>query len=83
MDIMAAILEVAQDGALKTRIMYHGFLSFPQLKQYLELMIDSGLLEYSEVERKYHTTAKGRHFLKLHGEIREALVPAAVKIVTH
>ena len=75
MDIVADMLQVAQDGAIKTRIMYRSFLSFPQLKEYLELMTDSGLLDYSEEERKYHTTNKGRHFLKIYHQVGSAIAP--------
>lgn len=75
MDIVADMLHVAQDGAIKTRIMYRSFLSFPQLKEYLELMTDSGLLDYSEEERKYRTTNKGRHFLKIYHQVGSAIAP--------
>lgn len=77
MDIVADMLQVAQDGAIKTRIMYNGFLSFPQLKEYLELLTDSGLLDYSEEKKKYHTTEKGRHFLKIYDEVGRTIAPKA------
>jgi predicted transcriptional regulator len=35
-DIAAAMLEIALDGAMKTKIMYKVFLSFPQLNEYLK-----------------------------------------------
>ena len=75
MDIAAAILEIAQGGAIKTRIMYRAFLSFPQLKEYLALLIDRGLLEYSKEEKKYITTEKGMRFLKIYREIGRTLIP--------
>ena len=74
MDIAAAILDIAQDGAIKTRIMYAAFLSFPQLKEYLNLLIDGGLLRYVEDERVYHTTEKGRRFLKMYREV-DTMIP--------
>lgn len=76
-DIVADILHITQDGAIKTRIMYRAFLSFPQLKEYLELLTDSGLLEYSEEDRQYRTTEKGRHFLKMYDEVGQAITPKA------
>lgn len=75
MDITAAILEIAQGGAVKTRIMYSAFLSFPQLKEYLKLLTDSGLLEYADEERQYNTTEKGRNFLKVYNEVVQMVGP--------
>lgn len=76
MDIAAAILGIAKDGAIKTRIMYSAFLSFPQLKEYLELLIDNGLLETSEHDARttFITTDKGKRFLKMYNEV-DAMVP--------
>ena len=75
MDIAAAMLETALEGANKTNVMYRSFLSFPQLKEYLELLIDAGLLEHQEEERTtYHTTEKGKRFLKMYREV-DAMVP--------
>lgn len=76
MDIAAAILEIAKDGAIKTRIMYSAFLSFPQLKEYLKLLLDSGLLEPSRDDgrKAYLTTDKGKRFLKMYNEV-DAMVP--------
>ena len=74
MDIAAAILDISQDGAIKTKIMYSAFLSFPQLKEYLGLLTDGGLLKYEAEERIYKTTDKGRRFLKMYKEV-DAMVP--------
>lgn len=76
MDIAAAILELAQNGAIKTRIMYGAFLSFPQLKEYLALLMENGMLDYIKNERTYHTTERGRHFIKRYREF-DAMVPKA------
>lgn len=75
MNIAAAVLEIAKDGAIKTRIMYSAFLSFPQLKEYLKLL-DSGLLESSSDEgrKAYLTTDKGKRFLKMYNEV-DVMVP--------
>lgn len=74
MDIAAAILDIAQGGSIKTRIMYKAFLSFPQLNEYLDVLSDGGLLEFSKEERLYNTTEKGRRFLKMYREV-DAMVP--------
>lgn len=79
MDIAAAILEIAQGGAIKTRIMYRAFLSFPQLKEYLELLQDGGLLDYVAEEKEYYTTEKGRQFLKMYKDVGQMIFPGAKK----
>jgi predicted transcriptional regulator len=82
-DIVANMLQIAQGGAIKTKIMYRVFLSFPQLKEYLELLTDSGLLEYSVEDRQYLTTEKGRHFLKLYKEVGQTLAPKEGRAMMH
>lgn len=74
MDIAAAILERTRDGATKTRIMYDAFLSFQQLKEYLGILLDAGLLNYIEEEKRYYVTDKGRQFLKMYKEV-DKMVP--------
>jgi predicted transcriptional regulator len=68
-DIVAEILDITLGGAAKTRIMQGAYLSFTQLKEYLTLLTDSGLLDYSEEERVYRTTQRGEYFLKVCGEL--------------
>ena len=73
--IMAEILEVAIDGALKTQMMYRANLSFAQLNEYLKLLTDLKLLEILENNgrRIYKTTSKGMHYLQSYREIKELL----------
>ena len=80
MDIASAMLEIAQDGAIKTRIMYSAFISFPQLKEYLEILVDRGMLEYAPKDGIYRTTENGRRFLKTYKEVGQALYPKQSKI---
>lgn len=82
-DIVANILHVAEPGAIKTRIMYRAFLSFPQLKEYLELLTDSGLLAYSDEERLFRTTAKGKHLLRIYGEVGQMISPKRARSMMH
>lgn len=70
-EIVSMVLEVANDGATKTRIMYKAFLSFAQLREYLSLLIENNLLEYLEGSKTYKTTEKGLNFVKMHNEISE------------
>ncbi|HMG38258.1 MAG TPA: winged helix-turn-helix domain-containing protein [Nitrososphaeraceae archaeon] len=72
-EIVSMILEAANGGATKTRIMYKAFLSYAQLKEYLSVLIENNLLEYLEGVQTYKTTEKGFNLLKMHNEIGELL----------
>ncbi|HEY6668295.1 MAG TPA: winged helix-turn-helix domain-containing protein [Candidatus Nitrosopolaris sp.] len=72
-EIVSMILEAANGGATKTKIMYKAFLSYAQLKEYLSVLIENNLLEYLEGSRVYKTTEKGFNLLKMHNEIGELL----------
>lgn len=78
-DIAAAILETALDGAIKTKIMYKAFLSFPQLKEYLTALEEKELIEYDQTEQHYRTTEKGKHFLKMYKDIGEIIFHSTKK----
>lgn len=73
--IMAEILEVALDGALKTQVMYRANLSFAQLNEYLKIMIDLKLMEVVKNSERtvYKTTQKGMRYLQSYREIRDLL----------
>ena len=72
-EIAATILESANGGATKTKIMYKSFLSYSQLKEYLSVFIENNLIEGLEGTQTYKTTEKGLNFLKMHNEIGELL----------
>jgi len=78
-DIAGAILEIALEGAIKTRIMYKAFLSFPQLKEYLGVLLEKGLLEYSATEHEYRTTDKGKQYLKMYKVVGQMIFPHSNK----
>ena len=71
------ILEAANGGETKKKIMYKAFLSYAQLKEYLSVLIENNLLEYLEGSQTYKTTEKGLNFLKMHNEIGELLQTTA------
>jgi predicted transcriptional regulator len=73
-EIAAAILEAANGGATKTKIMYKAFLSYAQLKEYLAILHDNGLLEHNREEQKYKTTGKGIKYLGVYSQM-DALSP--------
>ena len=64
-EIASRILESATSGTTKTKIMYKAFLSYAQLKEYLTVLEENGLLSYDKGEQIYKTTQKGLHFLNI------------------
>ena len=72
-EIVGNILDAANGGATKTKIMYKAFLSYNQLKEYFSILIENNLIEYLDGTHKFKTTEKGLNFLKMHNEIGELL----------
>ncbi len=64
-EIVSRLLESARDGATKTKIMYKAFLSYAQLKEYLSVLVQNGLVSYEKSEQIYRTTEKGIRFLDI------------------
>lgn len=68
-EIIAKILDTAKDAKLKTHIMYKAKLSYAQICEYLDLLVEEGFLENMPIRRKkqiltmYKTTQKGMEFL--------------------
>ncbi len=54
--------------------MFKAYLSYLQLKEYLPLILERGLLAYNEKDRVYSTTFKGLHFLEIYNEMSGILV---------
>ena len=67
-EILASILNVADQGTLKTHIMYKANLSHRQLEKYLTFLQNKGLLaQFMDEEtgtNMYKVTEKGIEFLK-------------------
>ena len=55
-----------KDGSL-------ALISFNQLREYLSLLVENGLIEYEEGNHTYRTTEKGIRFLQLQNKTDEAL----------
>jgi predicted transcriptional regulator len=72
-EIVTMILDAANKGETKTKIMYFAFLSYNQLNEYLSLLIENNLIEYLDGTKTYKTTEKGLYFLQMHNEIRKLL----------
>ena len=73
-EIVGNILDAANGGATKTKIMYTAFLSYNQLKDYISMLIENNLIEYLDGSHKFKTTEKGLNYLKMHNEIGELLL---------
>ena len=78
-EIVAMILEAANGGATKTKIMYKAFLSYAQLREYLSVLIENNLLEYLDGTQTYKTTEKGLNLLKIQNEMAEMLETTSIK----
>lgn len=68
LDIIADILDVARQGAKKTKIMYHANLSYKLLSKYLTEVIQAYLVRFDRKGRCYVLTSKGREFLERYKE---------------
>ena len=72
-EIVAMILDAANGGTTKTKIMYIAFLSYSQLNEYLSVLIENNLIEYLDGTHTFKTTEKGLNYLKMYNEIRKLL----------
>ena len=77
-EIVGLILEAANGGgATKTKIMYKAFLSFAQLREYLTMLQDNGLIEHESGGQTYRTAEKGMHLLQIYEKMHELVPPLA------
>ena len=74
-DIVATILDAAKEGSTRTKKMYKAYLSYTQLKEYLSILVENGLVEYEEGQLKYKTTEKGLRYMRSYNEIGEMVSP--------
>jgi len=66
LDISAKILQVANEGAKKTQIVYKANLNFLIVKKYLNNLTEKGFMNKNDT--RYYTTEKGRDFLTSYQE---------------
>ena len=78
-DIVALILEAANGGATKTRIMYKAFLSYAQLKEYLTVLLEKDVLEYEDETQLFRTTEKGLRLLQMYSQFDEMMSIESVR----
>jgi predicted transcriptional regulator len=76
-ELASSILEAANDGANKMKIMYRAFISYSQLKEYLAMLTQNGLIAHDAEGAMYRTTSNGIKFLESSRQLGELLTPVA------
>ena len=76
-ELASNILEAANGGATKTKIMYRAFLSYAQLKEYLAMLTQNGLIAHDVKGEMYRTTSNGIKFLESSRQLGGLLTPIA------
>ena len=69
MDIFRRILQVANGGAEKTKIIYRDFLSYPKIKDYVLVLNQNDLISYDLDTQTFKTTQKGRRFIEVYNQM--------------
>ncbi len=67
------ILQAANKGATKTRIMYGAYISYAQVKEYLAFLLRKDLISYEEGTGVYKLTEKGLQYLRAFDQINEII----------
>ena len=69
LEIIAEILTLSKEGAKTTEILYRGYLSYTQLKQYIPYLIERNIIEEQTINNSkgqskiYVTTDRGQNLL--------------------
>ncbi|AFU58358.1 MAG: winged helix-turn-helix domain-containing protein [Nitrososphaera sp.] len=72
-ETIAQILGAAKGGTSKTKIMYKAYIGYEKLIDYLELLIDNGLIYYDDKTKVYVTTHKGLLFIEKYIRMAELM----------
>ena len=72
-EIVSQVLEAANGGATKTKIMYRALLSYKQMKEYVNLLTEKGMLVYDPARSTFKTTEKGHRFLQIYDHLDQIL----------
>ena len=78
-ELVGNILDAANGGTTKTKIMYKAFISYSQLKEYIAILIENNLIEYYDGTQIFKTTEKGLNLLKMQNEMGELLQVTTIK----
>ncbi|MCL5068494.1 MAG: winged helix-turn-helix domain-containing protein [Thaumarchaeota archaeon] len=75
-EIVSNILRViASSKATKTRLMYGAYLSYTQIEEYLDYILQQGLISQEPGTNLYRLTEKGMQYLNLSDEISHLVAP--------
>ena len=80
-EIIASLLDAIYETGnqvTKTKLMYKTFLSYAQFKEYVEMLVENGLIEYHTADQVFKITERGIEFLKAWQQIEE-MAPATIK----
>jgi predicted transcriptional regulator len=72
-EIFAQILTSASSAATRTKIMYDTMINFHQVRQFVPMLIEKGLLEQLADKKTFCITEKGRMYLQLYNESAKLL----------
>lgn len=72
-DITAHILEAANGGITKAKMVYKTLLNYGQMKKYLTALTEKDLLRYNEDTQTFKTTEKGLRFLDTYNRIGDMI----------
>ncbi len=84
-EIISQILQTANTdcGVTKTKIMYMRYLSSAQLKEYLKVLTDNGLLSHDVVTGRFTTTEKGHRFIEAYNGLDNVMKEEVEKQQLH
>jgi len=72
-DKISQILEAANGGASKSKIMFKALLTSAQMKEILTALTETDLILHDENTRILRTTEKGLQFLQIYNQIGDML----------
>ncbi len=75
-EIIHDILETlrsSDNGVGKTKIMYSAFLSYPQVNEYMTMLIGNGLIHHDLGNQKFSIMKKGLSFLQLYDQMSDLI----------
>jgi len=75
MEITAFILQIAVDGISARKLIYKvSYLPYPQLREYLMVLQENGLLiKYEQKDLTFITTERGQNFLQIYAELNDVV----------
>jgi predicted transcriptional regulator len=70
-EIIYTILNAAQDPKTRIRLVYESMISWEQCSEYLEELMNRGLLQHNQFDDTYFATARGLRFIELYERLRD------------